>query len=119
MNQNIEKVLSMLSMELIKVRESGDLAEMHAVKLEIDRVIEGDYSKLEEAIKDSYISALNGQEEAEVNGWLVTYRGQNRFALDTAKLVDLFDGDEEKMKNTVYSQTTTKPSLKFKNLKAK
>lgn len=117
MNQNIEKLLGMLSMELIKVRESGDLAAMHQVKLEIDRIIKTDYAKLEEAMQQGYIDALGDRDEAEINGWLVTYKPLERFALDSDKLKSLYNGDEERMKNELYSHSFTKPSLKFKNLK--
>lgn len=115
MNSNIEKLLSMLSMELIKIRESGDIAAMHTVKLEIDRLIKTDYKKLEEAMQEGYIEALNGQDEAEINGWLVSYKSGSRFALDMTKVTE-FCGGKDALKENFYSHAITKPSLKFTNI---
>jgi hypothetical protein len=120
MNNNIEKLLSMLSMELIRVREDGNLATMHAVKLEIDRIMKTDYTKLEDTIQQAYIEALDGKDEAEINNWLVTYKSIDRFALDSKKLQEYFESQgqsEEEMKNLLYSHSQTKPTLKFKTIK--
>jgi len=120
MNPNIEKLLSMLNMEAIRVRESGDLQQIETLYLEIQRFIKTEYAKLEKLRIDIYLNNLNGQEEAEINGWLVTYKPSSRFALDTNKLKDYFVGQgftEDEIKNTVYSHTLTKPTIKFKPLK--
>jgi predicted phage-related endonuclease len=120
MNANIEKLLAMLSMESVKVRESKNLKEIETFYLEIQRFIKTEYQKLEEARNQLYIEALNGQEQAQINNWMISYKSMERFALDTKKLVDYFvNGNmtEEEMKNLLYSHTITKPKLSFKAVK--
>jgi predicted phage-related endonuclease len=118
MTPNIEKLLAMLSAELIKVRESGDLKTIEDVYLEIQRLIKTDYAKLEETRTDLYIQALNGEEEGQINNWHVSYKPMERFALDTKKLRSHFDDlSDDEFKNQFYSHSATKPSLKLKAIK--
>lgn len=122
MSQNIEKLLAMLTMEAISVRESQDLVNIENFFLEVQRFIKTEYTKLEEARTQLYIEALNGAEEGEVNGYTVTYKPQERFALDSKKLYDYFSDNleltENEVKNLLYSHTLTKPSLKLKAKKS-
>ena len=121
MNQNIEKILAMLTMESIKVRETGNIEQIENFYLEVQRFIKTEYEKLDEAREQAYLKALGDQEEAPINGYLVSYKSQNRFALDSEKLKNYFHFqlgiDEEEMRNQIYSHSTTKPSLKLKTLK--
>ena len=120
MNPNIEKLLSMLDMETIKLRENKNLLEIDQVYLEIQRFIKTEYSKLEELREALFLEALNGEEEGEVAGYAVTYKPGSSFRLDSEKLKAYFANqnmNEEEMKMTVYSHTVSKPSLKLKNLK--
>lgn len=117
--QNIEKLLHMLSMELLRIREVKDIKTMHHVKLEIDRVIKTEYEKFQQTLEEAYIAALDGNEERIVNGYLVTYKPLNRFVLDNKKIYEYFKErgmTEEEYKHQFYSHTTTKPILKFKSI---
>lgn len=138
MQNNIEKILTMLSMESIKVRElatnafnpeskaTGDekltaLQNLEYLYVEIQRFIKSEYKKLEEARDDLYIQALNGRDEGMINNYIVSYKSSARFALDSIKLKEYFEKElgikEDEMKNLVYSHSETKPSLKFKAVK--
>ena len=107
----------MLSMELVRVRETGDLAQIEAAYLEFQRIIKTDYAKLEQARDELYIEALNGQEEAQVNGYQVTYRPLERFAFDSKKLETFCSEQGLDIKEAFYSHQMTKPSLKLKTIK--
>lgn len=116
-NNNIEKILSMLQMEAIKARESEDLEYIEYIYLETQRFLKTEYKKLEHARASMYIERLNGQEEAEINNWLISYKPSYRFALDSAKLQDYCNKNNLDLKKSFYSHLIAKPSLKFKNIK--
>ena len=120
MTNNAEKILAMLTMEAIKVRECKDLKEIESFFLEVQRFIKTEYKKLDDTRLALYLEALNGKEEGQVNGYLATYKEGTRFALDTTKLTEYFNAEgiqEDEMKNLLYSHQITKPSLKLKMLK--
>lgn len=120
MNQQIEKLLAMLDMETIRIRENRDLAEIDSVYLEIQRFIKTEYAKLEELRELLFLEALDGREEGEIAGYAVTYKPGSSFRLDSEKLKSYFASqnmNEEEMKMTIYSHLVSKPSLKLKNLK--
>ena len=129
--ENIEKLMSMLVIEITKIKASKNLPVMHQALLEIERVckIRDDLDKkktflpleqLKLAVDDLYLQGLGDKDQGEINGYLVTYQPGERFALDSEKLKDYFlsqEKTEEEMRNLLYSHKSTKASLKFKVIK--
>ena len=137
MNPQLEKILKMLEMEAVKVRESDDFAQIDFLKLEVERFIKTEYAKILQLREQLILEALNGEEEGQVGNYLVTYKSTERFAMDNQRLKqyvysniltkaqreeidDLSKKEQDEyitdvIKSMFYSQSSTKPTIKLKN----
>ena len=115
MDNKVEKLLNMLTAESIKVLETDDLALIEHFYLETERYIKTNHEKIKKQREALYIDQLGDKEEAEINGWIVSYKQTERFALDNTKIRDQYKNlTDEEFKNLFYSHSFTKASLKMK-----
>jgi hypothetical protein len=120
MPANIEKLLKMLEMEVLKLRESTSVAEVHSTQLELERFFKRDYEQLKEHRDKLYLDELKDSKEKVINGWLVEYKSVTRSALDTDKLTNYFKIQgvpESQIKELLYSSKETKKTIHFKKVK--
>jgi hypothetical protein len=116
-DQRNQKILDLLSAAVTSAMETDDIETIEELHQEIAAFIKLKYEALKAHREQLYIAAIGDSNAAEINGWLVEYKPQARFTLDSKKLASWCKEQDIDLKDEFYSTTFTKPRLTFKAIK--
>jgi hypothetical protein len=115
----IEKLLTLLQVELVKTKESQDLERIEDTFREVEFFYKKYWSEFLDYRQKFFIDNLQGKEQGKVGLYDVTYKPQYRFVFNARKaqkdLEDLCKENNIDYKEIYFEHKATKPILKIKN----